>query len=271
MLTKRLNLAVMCLGLMIAPALHAQMHQMSVVNAKVERGQAAAAKVHAMIAKNPHLQKAIGRLEARGTHSHVEDATIITGIAVPSGTTTTSALSVGATATVSGDNIEITFIPNTYYYGYWDGTVDAKRYDSNGVLVDEYVGNVTGTSSDPSQGLDTVYEDVVYAYDYWGDGAGGGGGGGDEEMMMGVGKPDELRARPRSLNPREPRDGHPVKALRWLGRWGDWGKCSGAWCVGAAAGCGVANAMDAEIGWLPCTAVGCIGGAIGCTYGTLWN
>ncbi len=57
----------------------------------------------------------------------------------------------------------------------------------------------------------------------------------------------------------------------WLGGWGDWAKCTGAWCVGAAAGCAVGNAIDGEIGWLPCTGIGCVAGAIGCTYGTLWK
>jgi hypothetical protein len=269
MLTHRLNTAVMCLALMAAPVLHAQVR---VINPRIQHGQEVAAKVHQMIAANPHLQAAIARLESRGTHSHPEAATVISGTAVRSSSVTSSSLPFGATATISGDDIEITFIPNTYSYGYWDGTVDAKRYDGNGNMLDEYIGNVTGESADPSSGLDCVYEDVVYGYDAGGDyGDGGGGGGGPYELS--VPNPDKGE-RHRMLpggHDGVRASGGTVNINKWLGHWGGWGKCAGAWCGGAAAGCAVGNAIDGEIGWLPCTAVGCIGGAIGCTYGTLWN
>jgi len=63
-----------------------------------------------------------------------------------------------------------------------------------------------------------------------------------------------------------------AKALvRWRGGWRAWGKCSAAWGIGGAAGCGVANWWNAEILWGPCTAAAGITGAIGCTYGTLWD
>jgi hypothetical protein len=269
MWTIRVNLTAVCLALAISPAIYAQV---DVINARIQRGPEAAAKVNAAIAKNPHLKEAIARMESRGTHSHIEAATIISGIAVPANrSTNASSPRVGATSeTISGDDVEITFIPNTYYYGYWDGTVDAQLYDANGTLLDEYIGNVTGQAADPSSGLDCTYEDVTYAYDIGGDyGDGGGGGGGPYTYSL-----PEKGQRQRTLPPGEH---HDVRAFRkvsaqgWLGHWGDWGKCSGAWCVGAAAGCGAANLVDAEIGWLPCTGAGCIAGAIGCTHGTLWK
>src|SRR5438045_872614 len=100
MLINRLNIAVMSLGLMAAPLLHAQVN---VINPKVEHGSQVAAKVRQMIAVNPHLAAAIARLESRGTHSHPESATIVSGIAVRSSSVTGASLSVGAMATVSGD------------------------------------------------------------------------------------------------------------------------------------------------------------------------
>ena len=266
MLTNRLNTAVMCLGLMAAPVLHAQV---SVINPKLQHGAAVEAKVRQMIASNAHLSEAVARLEARGTKSHPEAATVISGILVRTvGSVTSSSLPITATATISGDNVEIDFIPNTYYYGYWDGTVDAKLYDANGTLLDEYIGNVTGESADPSNGLNCTYEDVVYGYDYGGDYGGGGGG----PYQMSVPNP-EKGERQRTLPGQNDgvRASRAVSATRWLGHWRDWAGCSGAWCAGAAAGCGIANAVDAEIGWLPCTAAGCITAAIGCTHGSLWN
>ena len=266
MLTSRLNTAVMSLGLMIAATTLSA--QVKVINPKIQHGPEVAAKVGQMIAANPRLQKAIAALEARGTHSHLEAATVISGTVIRSNSVAaSSALPVTATSTISGDDVEITFIPNTYYYGYWDGTVDAKRYDGYGNLLDEYIGNVTGESADPSYGLDCTYEDPTYGYDSGGDF--GGGPSDNQELMMSI--PEKGERHPVLPGHDTVRGSGPVSVKRWLGHWGGWAKCSGAWCAGAAAGCGVANAMDAEIGWLPCTAVGCIGGAIGCTYGTLWD
>ena len=169
------------------------------------------------------------------------------------------------------------FIPSYTAPGWWEGTVDARRYDAYGNLQDEYIANTVMTSPDPDTPFSVADEAVVYdgvtdpppiAPIYT-----------DEPMPQ----QPYVTAVPKPATPNEPRRGGSpaaisslstpgkVQAKRWLGRWGAWGKCSLAWCGGAAVGCAVGNWWNAEIAWGPCTAVGCIGGAIGCTYGTLWD
>jgi len=103
-------------------------------------------------------------------------------------------------------------------------------------------------------GNTVTYQHVLYSFDK------------NSTIRVKVGaeseQPDGANLSPKTdqagdLEGNEPR----LSTLAWLGGWSEWGKCTGAWCVGAAGGCAVGAAISAEVGWLPCTAIGCIAGA----------
>lgn len=260
----------MCLGFIISPSLHAQA---SVVNPHEKRGPEVAAAVRKRIAADAHLRKALDRVEGRGLHPNVELAVMLTGNGLRSTAGDQRPAAVFATGLVprpneviSGDAVELTFIPAYTSPGYWEGTVAAQRYDAQGSLLDENISNIVMSSPDPSTAFDVTYEDAVYVFTR-------------EDpapytlSALGDDPDHESTARKPRLQPAltGAEHGHAPVATIWRGGWGAWGKCSGAWCGGAAVGCALGNWWNAEIAWGPCTAMGCVAGAIGCTYGTLWN
>lgn len=54
------------------------------------------------------------------------------------------------------------------------------------------------------------------------------------------------------------------RAFSWQSKLNGWGSCTTAGCAGEAAGCFVANVMDAEILWAPCFATTCTATIVGC-------
>lgn len=237
-----------------------------------KRGPEIGARVRSLAASNKHLREALKRFEARGLDPRIDAAVMLSGKAVRNSSTRSMMVATDSVKSdeevVSGDGVELIFIPAYTAPGYWEGTVDARRYDSYGTLTDEYIANVVMYSPDPESAYDVTSEDVVY------EGVINDPEPRYPEQQYAYSEPDRPSAGNNGGRFRAFVEGGGMKQrsdLRWMGRWGDWGKCSLAWCVGAAAGCGAANWWNAEIAWGPCTAVGCIGSAIGCTYGTLWR
>lgn len=262
-------LVAICLSFIISRALYAEVR---VVNPQQRRGPDAAEKVHKLIAANSHLRAALDRIKGRGLHPHVESAVMLTGTGVRS---TTSAAGIAArmqsapraNEVVSGDAVELIFIPAYTAPGYWEGTIDAYRYDASGNLLNENIANVVISSPDPSTAFDVTYADPVYEFNVTNDGPYSLNAPGGDQYPT---ETQTQKPRPRLAPALQPRL-KPVTMQTWRGCWSCWGKCSLAWCGGAAVACAVANWWNAELAWGPCTTIGCIGGTIGCTYGTLWN
>jgi hypothetical protein len=163
----------------------------------------------------------------------------------------------------TGGWVELMWIPALSLPYEWHGTAVGDEYDSAGNLVREYVAEIVLQMPDPN-----IYQwNVVFEAPVAGGVVGDPLGGPGLLLTIDASKPLSIQAKTIKKELSSPR----VAPAKWLGGWGAWGKCSAAWCGGAAAGCAAANFWNAEVAFGPCAAAGCIGGAIGCTYGTLWN
>lgn len=165
--------------------------------------------------------------------------------------------------TSDGGWIELYWITALSLPYEWHGTAVADEYDSFGNLTNEYVAEIVLQMPDH-----TAYQwNVAYEAPV--------SGGVVQDPIDGPGllltidasRPLSIQAKAIQRDLNRPK----VTPVKWLGGWASWGKCSAAWCGGAAVGCAIANWWNAEIAFGPCAAAGCVGGAIGCTYGTLWN
>jgi hypothetical protein len=252
-----LLVAVLVAAVFALPA-HAAM---TITNARAVRGPDASDMVHDLMAADPHLRAAIAAHEKKGQPLMFDAATVILARGEPDQALAPACTLSEESSTFYYDNVKLIFIPDAYSAGYWDGTVEALQYDSQGNLVSEFLADVTGQAPDATTPLTVTYEYVRYAIDkgsriFVKVGSGPDGA----HLGLKAGTAGGLGTKEAQISTRE-----------WLGGWGAWAKCTGAWCIGAAVGCGVGNAIDGEIGWLPCTSIGCIGSAIGCTHGSLWK
>ena len=237
---------------------------MTITNARAVEGADASEMVHDLMSNDPHLRAAIAAHEAKGKPLMLDAATIVLAHGEPHEALSPSCTLSEQTSTFYYDNVKLIFIPDAYSAGYWDGTVEALQYDSQGSLAAEYLADVTGEAPDETTPLTTTYQHLLYSFDR------------DHSIRVKVttpqGNPDGTSLGTKSGAPRtETYKDYLLPKVEWLGGWGDWAKCTGAGCVAAGVGCGVGNVIDEEIGWLPCTAVGCIGSAVWCTWGTLWK
>jgi hypothetical protein len=159
---------------------------------------------------------------------------------------------------LSGDNMELVWIPAVSADGYWLGTFYLTHYDAAGAIDAELIMNV---EQQFGSSWYSTWEQKIFERDhrtregrlslggpeianvsYTGSGSG----------LIGTNERQFIRA-----------------GFRFPGRYGNYLGCSAAWCGGAGVGCGIAHLWNAELLWGPCAAGGCATGLIGCTWGTL--
>src|ERR1700679_3746813 len=139
----------------------------------------------------------------------------------------------------SGSNtVEISFVTTVSEAGDWQGTIVGDQYDSSGSLISEYVANVI--LIEPTVGVyvwNLIYELPI-------DNTGNPVKSGPTSPVQ----PDPAVSRLQWGVPFVQQRSAAIAVFRalkqphiqnvgFLGGWGAWGKCTGAWSAGAAAGC----------------------------------
>jgi hypothetical protein len=197
--------------------------------------------------------------------------------------------------TISGDGVEMTFIPTLSIPGEWQGTVISTRYDVYGSFIDQYVADIVMVQPDPNiNAWDVVFEvsfDLGVPYLQYEPGMYTGFDLGvpiqehqpsyelrreQLDLLYQVTSLDRRAFKPVGFQirsdrnfyppPRPPSQPRPVPAPVRA-----WARCSFAPCSFFGGGCIVANLWNADLLAGPCFALGCGGAMAACTYGTLYR
>ena len=138
----------------------------TITAAKVHSGVEAGDMVRDLLATSPHLRAAVATHEHQGQPLFLDAATVIEAQAIPDAPAFALSDSfLESSTTVYADSVELILIPDAYSTGYWDGTVDARQYDSAGNVVAEYLADVTGTAPDGTTPLTVTYQHVLNYFD----------------------------------------------------------------------------------------------------------
>lgn len=137
----------------------------TITNARAVRGPDASEMVHDLMAVDPHLRAAIASHEHEGQPLMLEAATVILAHGEPDQALAPACTLSERSSTFTYDNVNLIFMPDAYSAGYWDGTVEALQYDSQGTLVAEYLADVTGEAPDGATPLTTTYQHLLYSFD----------------------------------------------------------------------------------------------------------
>lgn len=252
---------------------------------KVKSGPEVAARVKLLKENNKTIRAALKVFEDKGHKTKIEDSFALTGsypskkLAYAADSNDSSRIFQKASFVqqpqIGDDYVELTWVPTLSIEYEWQGTAIATKYDNYGNVIDQYVADIVMVMPDHNtnqwevmyevpfyNGIaqEPLYEPGMYTDINLGEPL--------SQQQLELSQPISKLGKVEFAN-----NVHFVKAnaQRRLGGWRAWARCTGAWGVGAAAGCVIAHVWNAEVLWGPCTAAGTVVGAIGCTWGTLWE
>jgi len=174
-------------------------------------------------------------------------------------------------SSISGDSMEIIFVPVLSQDMEWQGTVISDLYDSGGNIVGEYVADSVMVMPDPNlYAWDEIYEAPVY----------------DGMVEPAIAEPGmytnvdlgiPLDQQVLSINtnpanvpgsisfiPAAYVQGGPARIRAWA-------NCTFGWCGGAGINCVGTAVWSADVLSSSCFASGCGNYAIGCAWETIWQ
>jgi len=243
---------------------------------KVKKGPEVAAKVRRLKETSKNVRAALKLLEDKKRTPKVDASFAINGslgslkAAINNRPRLFQNVSFEQQSAISGDYIEIIFVPVLSLDMEWQGTVISDLYDSGGNIVGEYVAESVLIMPEPNlYAWDEIYEAPVY------DGvvqpaiaeAG---------MFTNVdlGVPLDQQFLSIEMNQANPSSIVIVPASYVQGgsaRLRAWANCTFGWCGGAGINCVGTDIWSADVLGSSCFASGCGNNAIGCAWETIWQ
>jgi hypothetical protein len=244
---------------------------------KVKKGSEVAAKVRKLKETSKNVRAALKLLEDKKRTPKVDASFAINGslgslkAAINNRPRLFQNVSFEQQSAISGDYIEIIFVPVLSLDMEWQGVVISDLYDSGGNIVGEYVAESVLIMPEPNlYAWDEIYEAPVY------DGVVEppiAEPGMFTNVDLGVPLDQQLlsievhRANPSSVIgfvPASYVQGGPARLRAWA-------NCTFGWCGGAGVNCVGTDVWSADVLSSSCFASGCGNYAIGCAWETIWQ
>ncbi len=244
---------------------------------KVKKGSEVVAKVRKLKESNKNVRAALKLLEDKKRTPKVDASFSISGSlgSLKAGLNNRPRLfqnvSFEQQSAISGDYIEIIFVPVLSLDMEWQGTVISDLYDSSGNIVGEYVAESVMVMPEPNlYAWDEICEAPVYN--------------GVVEpaiaepgMYTNVDLGIPLDQQSLSI---ETHQANPSSIIRFVpasyvqggsARIRAWANCTFGWCGGAGINCVGTDMWSADVLGSSCFASGCGNNAIGCAWETIWQ
>jgi len=244
---------------------------------KVKKGSEVVAKVRKLKESNKNVRAALKLLEDKKRTPKVDASFSISGSlgSLKAGLNNRPRLfqnvSFEQQSAISGDYIEIIFIPVLSLDMEWQGTVVSDLYDSGGNVVGEYVAESVLIMPEPDlYAWDEIYEAPVY----------------DGVVAAAIAEPGMFTnvdlgvpLDQQSLSS-ETHQANPSSIIRFVSasyvqggsaRIRAWANCTFGWCGGAGINCVGTDVWSADVLGSSCFASGCGNNAIGCAWETIWQ
>lgn len=244
---------------------------------KVKKGAEVAAKVRKLKESSKNVRAALKLFEDKKRTPKIDASFAINGALASSKTGLNKAgqmfrsLSFAQQSSISGDYIEIIFVPVLSQSMEWQGVVISDLYDSAGNIVGEYVADSVLVMPDPNlYAWDEIYEAPVY------DGIVGPAIA-EPGMFTNVdlGIPLDQQVLSSQIYEANPADTLRVVPARYVqggpARLRAWANCVFGWCGGAGFNCVGTDMWSADVLSSSCFASGCGDDAIGCAWETIWQ
>jgi len=244
---------------------------------KVKKGTEVAAKVRKLKESNKNVRAALKVFEDKKRMPKVDASFAINGSlgSLKTGLNNHGQLfqnvSFEQQSSISGDSIEIIFVPVLSLDMEWQGTVISDLYDSGGNIVAEYVAESVLVMPDPNlYAWDEIYEAPV-------------NNGVVEPAIaepgmytnVDLGVPlDQQVLSSNTYPPNSPSVIRVIAATYVQGgpaRIRAWANCTFGWCGGAGINCVGTAVWSADALSSSCFASGCGNYAIGCAWETIWQ
>ncbi len=245
---------------------------------KVKKGAEVAAKVRKLKESNKNVRAALKVFEDKKQMPKVDASFAINGSLGSLKTELNNRgqlfqnVSFEQQSSISGDSIEIIFVPVLSQDMEWQGTVIADLYDSGGNIVGEYVAESVLVMPDPNlYAWDEIYEAPVINGVVEPAIA-------EQGMYTNVDLGVPLDRQVLSINKMYP--ANPYGVIRVLpatyiqggpARIRAWANCTFGWCGGAGINCVGTAVWSADVLSSSCFASGCGNYAISCAWETIWQ
>jgi len=244
---------------------------------KVKKGSEVVAKVRKLKESNKNVRAALKLLEDKKRTPKVDASFSISGsvgslkAALNNRPQLFQNVSFEQQSSISGDSIEIIFVPVLSQDMEWQGTIISDLYDSGGNIVGEYVAESVLVMPDPNlYAWDEIYEARVY------DGV-------VEPAIaepgmytnVDLGVPLDQQVLSGNMYPANPASVIRVIPTTYVqggpARIRAWANCTFGWCGGAGINCVGTALWSADVLSSSCFASGCGNYAIGCAWETIWQ
>src|SRR5712691_2527805 len=244
---------------------------------KVKKGAEVAAKVRKLKESNKNVRAALKLFEDKKRMPKVDASFSINGSlgSLKAGLNNRGRLfqnvSFEQQSSISGDYIEIIFVPVLSQDMEWQGIVISDLYDSGGNIVGEYVAESMLIMPDPNlYAWDEIYEAPVY----------------DGVVEPAIAEPGMFTnvdlgiPLDQQILSIEMYQANPSKVIRVVpasyvqsgpARIRAWANCTFGWCGGAGINCVGTAEWSADALISSCFASGCGDYAIGCAWETIWQ
>jgi len=243
---------------------------------KVKKGAEVAAKVRKLKESNKNVRAALKLFEDKKRTPKIDSSFTINGSlgSLKTGLNNRGQLfrnvSFEQQSSISGDYIEIIFVPVLSLDMEWQGTVISELYDSGGNIVGEYVAESVLIMPDPNfYAWDEIYEAPVY------------NGvvepaiaepGMFTNVELGVPLDQQvLSIQMYQANPSSSIRVVPASYVQGAARLRAWANCTFGWCGGAGVNCVGTTLWSADVLSSSCFASGCGNDAIACAWETIWQ
>jgi len=244
---------------------------------KVRKGAEVAAKVRKLKESNKNVRAALKVFEDKKRMPKVDASFAINGSLGPLKTGLNNRgqlfqnVSFKQQSSISGDSIEIIFVPVLSQDMEWQGTIISDLYDNGGNIVGEYVAESVLVMPDPNlYAWDEIYEAPVY-------------NGVVEPAIaepgmytnVDLGVPLDQQVLSSNTYPANPPSVIRVIPATYVqggpARIRAWANCTFGWCGGAGINCVGTALWSADVLSSSCFASGCGNYAIGCAWETIWQ
>lgn len=241
---------------------------------KIKKGAEVAAKVRKLKESNKNVRAALKLFEDKKRMPKIDQSFAINGslgslkAQLDNRGAVFQKVSFEQRSSISGDYVDIIFVPVLSLDMEWQGTVIADLYDNNSNIVGEYVAESVLIM--PDSGLyawDEVYEAPVY----------------DGVVQPAIAEPgmftyvdlgtplaqQQVSVQANQVSSREM---IPVSYVQsGPARIRAWANCAFGWCGGAGVNCIGTDLWSADALSSSCFASGCGNYAIGCSWETIWQ
>lgn len=244
---------------------------------KIKKGAEVAAKVRKLKESNKNVRAALKLFEDKKRTPKIDQSFAINGslsslkAQLEDRGAVFQKVSFEQQSSISGEYVDIIFVPVLSLDMEWQGTVIADLYDNNSNIVGEYVAESALIMPDPSlYAWDEVYEAPVYngvvqpaiaepgMFTY-----------------VDLGVPLGQQQLSIQVNQESSREITRVVRAAYVqsgpARIRAWANCTFGWCGGAGVSCIGTDLWSADALSGPCFASGCGNYAIGCSWETIWH